>query len=161
MQETQETWVQYLGREDPMSREWQPTPVFLPEKFHGQRSLVGYSPRVTKSQTSLSNWVNTVLYSSGANLHSYQPCRRVPISPHWLQNLLFVGFWWKPFTNMKWYLTLVLICILLHWHLFKYLLANCISSLERCLFRSSANFLSVFFGFDSIKCHELFVNFGD
>ena len=25
-------------------REWQPTPVFLPEKFHGQRSLAGYSP---------------------------------------------------------------------------------------------------------------------
>ena len=26
------------------SREWQPTPVFLPGKFHGQRSLMGYSP---------------------------------------------------------------------------------------------------------------------
>ena len=25
-------------------REWQPTPVFLPEEFHGQRSLVGYCP---------------------------------------------------------------------------------------------------------------------
>ena len=25
-------------------RIWQPTPVFLPGKFHGQRSLVGYSP---------------------------------------------------------------------------------------------------------------------
>ena len=24
-------------------REWQPTPVFLPGEFHGQRSLVGYS----------------------------------------------------------------------------------------------------------------------
>ena len=23
---------------------WQPTPVFLPGKFHGQRNLVGYSP---------------------------------------------------------------------------------------------------------------------
>ena len=23
---------------------WQPTPVFLPGKFHGQRSLAGYSP---------------------------------------------------------------------------------------------------------------------
>ena len=28
----------------PWSRNWQPTPVFLPGKFHGQRSLVGYSP---------------------------------------------------------------------------------------------------------------------
>ena len=25
-------------------RKWQPTPVFLPEKSHGQRSLEGYSP---------------------------------------------------------------------------------------------------------------------
>ena len=25
-------------------RKWQPTPVCLPGKFHGQRSLVGYSP---------------------------------------------------------------------------------------------------------------------
>ena len=24
-------------------REWLPTPLFLPEEFHGQRSLVGYS----------------------------------------------------------------------------------------------------------------------
>ena len=28
----------------PWGRKWQPTPVFLPEKFHGQRSLVGYGP---------------------------------------------------------------------------------------------------------------------
>ena len=27
-----------------MRREWLPTPLFLPRKFHGQRSLVGYSP---------------------------------------------------------------------------------------------------------------------
>ena len=26
------------------SRKWQPVPVFLPGKFHGQRSLAGYSP---------------------------------------------------------------------------------------------------------------------
>ena len=25
-------------------RKWQPTPVFLPGEFHGQRKLVGYSP---------------------------------------------------------------------------------------------------------------------
>ena len=33
-------WV----RKIPWRREWQPTPVFLPGEFHGQRSLVGYSP---------------------------------------------------------------------------------------------------------------------
>ena len=40
----QETQVGSLGQEDPWRREWQPTPVFLPREFHGQRSLVGYSP---------------------------------------------------------------------------------------------------------------------
>ena len=28
----------------PWGREWQPTPILLPREFHGQRSLVGYSP---------------------------------------------------------------------------------------------------------------------
>ena len=28
----------------PWRREWQPTPVFLPEESHGRRSLMGYSP---------------------------------------------------------------------------------------------------------------------
>ena len=36
-------------------RKWQPTPVFLPRESHGQRSLVGYSHRVIKSQTWLSD----------------------------------------------------------------------------------------------------------
>ena len=36
-----------LGR-FPWRRKWQPTPVFLPKEFHGQRSLAGYSPWVCK-----------------------------------------------------------------------------------------------------------------
>ena len=40
----QETWVQSLGREDPLEVGMEFTPVFLPGKSHGQRSLVGYSP---------------------------------------------------------------------------------------------------------------------
>ena len=28
----------------PGEGKWQPTPVFLPEKSHGERNLVGYSP---------------------------------------------------------------------------------------------------------------------
>ena len=39
-----ETRVQSLGWEDPWRRAWQPTPVFLPEKSHGQGSLVDYGP---------------------------------------------------------------------------------------------------------------------
>ena len=32
------------GSGRPLEKEWQPTPVFLPETSHGQRSLAGYSP---------------------------------------------------------------------------------------------------------------------
>ena len=32
-------------KKTPWRREWLPTPVFLPGKSHGQRSLAGYSPR--------------------------------------------------------------------------------------------------------------------
>ena len=34
----------------PWKRKWQPAPVFLPGKSHGQKSLVGYSPWGRKSQ---------------------------------------------------------------------------------------------------------------
>ena len=51
----QETQVQSLDQEDPMEREWLPTPVFLPGEFHGQGSLAGYSPWGRKSQTQLSD----------------------------------------------------------------------------------------------------------
>ena len=44
----QETSVQPLGQENPLEKEWQPTPVFLPEKFNGQRNLAGYSPKGRK-----------------------------------------------------------------------------------------------------------------
>ena len=37
-------WVGKL----PWRRKWQPTPVFLPGESHGQRSLMGYSPRGRK-----------------------------------------------------------------------------------------------------------------
>ena len=51
----QETQVGSLGGEDPLEREWQPTPVFLPREFHGQRSLVGTVHGVTKSRIQGSN----------------------------------------------------------------------------------------------------------
>ena len=35
--------VQSLGQEDPRRRAWQPIPIFLPGKSHGQKSLAGYS----------------------------------------------------------------------------------------------------------------------
>ena len=46
MQETEETSHRFHPwlRKIPWRRKWQPTPVFLPGKSHGHRSLVGYSP---------------------------------------------------------------------------------------------------------------------
>ena len=37
----------------PWRRAWQPTPVFLPGEFHGQRSLVGYSPEGLKESDTI------------------------------------------------------------------------------------------------------------
>ena len=44
MQEVHETWVSPRVRKIPWSSKWQPTSVFLLGKFHGERSLVDYSP---------------------------------------------------------------------------------------------------------------------
>ena len=43
MPATKETQVQFLGLEDPLEKETATTPVFLPGKSHGHRSLKGYS----------------------------------------------------------------------------------------------------------------------
>ena len=53
MQKVKKAWMTLLQEEVlfalhfsrlPWRRKWQPTPVFLPGRSHGQRSLVGYSP---------------------------------------------------------------------------------------------------------------------
>ena len=45
VQETQETWVQSLGREDLPEKEMAAHSSILAWEIHGQRSLEGYSPR--------------------------------------------------------------------------------------------------------------------
>ena len=47
----QEIQVQPLGQENPLEKEWLPTPVFLLGEFHGKRSLWATVHRVPKSQT--------------------------------------------------------------------------------------------------------------
>ena len=44
----QEIQARYLGQEDPLEKKWQHTPIFLPGKSHGQKSLEGYSPQGPK-----------------------------------------------------------------------------------------------------------------
>ena len=53
-----ETWVRSLGQEDPWRRKWQPTPVLLPGKSHGRRSLVGWSSWGHKELDMMSNFTS-------------------------------------------------------------------------------------------------------
>ena len=68
-------------------RKWQPLPVFLPGKSHGQRSLEGYIVfGVAKSRTWLSNWTLTSKGSNWVN-HAYI------MRPSWNPKRKEFGFW--------------------------------------------------------------------
>ena len=62
------TRVQSLGEEDPLEKEWQPTPVSLPGKSHGQRSLAGYSAQDHKELDTTEQLSNNsiICWRSGA-----------------------------------------------------------------------------------------------
>ena len=54
----QETRVCSLGQEDLLEKGMVPTPVFLIGEFHGQKSLVGYSPRDRK-ESDMTEWLTS------------------------------------------------------------------------------------------------------
>ena len=57
----QETQVQSLGWEDPLEKEMASSPVFLPGKSDGQRSLAGCSPWGRKESDMTSELNNNML----------------------------------------------------------------------------------------------------
>ena len=63
-------WV----RKIPWSRKWQPSPVFLPGKFHRQRNLAGYSPWGHK-ELDTTEQLNNNHHSIGSQLVHYTPLR--------------------------------------------------------------------------------------
>ena len=99
-----ETRVWSLGQEDPLwvrkiwvrRRKWQSTPVLLPGKSHGQRSLVGYSPWGRKESDTTEQLHFTYLGHKGEVLMNRSACMKDPrelLSP-------FLCFRWADFQPM-------------------------------------------------------------
>ena len=64
------SWI----RKIPWRRKWQPTPVFLPGKFHGQWDLVGYSPWGHRVGPNWCDLAHTMVYYLSIKKMKYYHC---------------------------------------------------------------------------------------
>uniref|UniRef100_A0A8W4FD64 Uncharacterized protein n=1 Tax=Sus scrofa TaxID=9823 RepID=A0A8W4FD64_PIG len=120
-----------------------------------RKVLSGYMPKsgiagsYGSSMYRFLRYLHTILHCGCTSLHSHQKCRRVPFSPHPFQHLLFVD------SHSDWS-EVVSHCISLLItdveHFFMCLLAICISSLEKCLFRTFAHFSVGLLAFLLLSC---------
>ena len=101
-------------------------------------------------------YLHTVLHSGCISLRSHQQCKRVLFSPHTLSSIYCLYIF--DDVHSDWCEVISHYSFDLHFsgneHLFMCLFAICMSSLKKCLFRSSSHFLIVlvFLVFSCLIC---------
>ena len=106
----EKSWVWSLGWENPLENPLgqQPTPVFLPGEFHGQRSLVCYSPwgcwesNMTKLQSSLCH-LQFLNFSFLSQIIEQLAQNFFLFLRSWIKSSVMSPFMWYPTSD--WYFT--------------------------------------------------------